>query len=56
MLQSLEEAAQTPFNAVVAAVGHNEFKEINPRTLVTPDGVVFDVKGIYDKALTDGRL
>lgn len=56
MLQSLEEAGQTPFNAVVAAVGHDEFKEINPRTLVTPDGVVFDVKGIYDKALTDGRL
>ena len=56
MLESLACAGQIPFNALVTAVGHDQFKKLDPRTLVTPDGVVFDVKGIYDKALTDGRL
>jgi UDP-N-acetyl-D-galactosamine dehydrogenase len=56
MLGSLSDAGQAPFNALVAAVAHDQFKKLDPRTLVTPDGVIFDVKGIYDKAQTDGRL
>jgi UDP-N-acetyl-D-galactosamine dehydrogenase len=56
MLSDLAEAKQTPFNAVVVAVGHNEFREIDPRSLVSSDGVVFDVKGIFDKNAIDGRL
>ncbi len=47
---------QSPIDALVVAVGHDEFRGINPRSLVTPEGVIFDVKGIYQKELIDGRL
>ena len=56
LLSTLPESEQKPFNAVVVAVGHNEFREIDPRSLVPSDGVVFDVKGIFDKNAIDGRL
>jgi len=56
MLSTLPESEQKPFNAVVVAVGHNEFRGIDPRSLLTSDGVVFDVKGIFEKNTIDGRL
>lgn len=56
MLSTLPESEQKPFNAVVVAVGHNEFRGIDPRSLLTSDGVVFDVKGIFEKNAIDGRL
>ncbi|GHV59428.1 nucleotide sugar dehydrogenase [Campylobacterota bacterium] len=52
-------AAQLPhgeFDAVILAVAHNEFAALNPRELITKNGVVFDVKSLFDKSLTDGRL
>ncbi len=45
------------FDAVILGVAHNEFKNINIRDfLSTSNGVVYDVKGILDKAIIDGRL
>ncbi|MDR2905198.1 MAG: Vi polysaccharide biosynthesis UDP-N-acetylglucosamine C-6 dehydrogenase TviB [Helicobacteraceae bacterium] len=44
------------FEAVVAAVAHNEFKSLNPRSLLTEKGVVFDVKNVFAKDQSDGRL
>lgn len=45
------------FDAVILAVSHNQFTEINPRTyLRIPNGVVYDVKGFFDRELIDGRL
>ncbi|MDR2153243.1 MAG: Vi polysaccharide biosynthesis UDP-N-acetylglucosamine C-6 dehydrogenase TviB [Helicobacteraceae bacterium] len=44
------------FDALVVAVAHKEFKEIDPRSLVKPDGAIYDVKGLYDRAQVDGRL
>ncbi|MGE4294602.1 MAG: Vi polysaccharide biosynthesis UDP-N-acetylglucosamine C-6 dehydrogenase TviB [Campylobacterales bacterium] len=44
------------YDAVIAAVGHNEFKTLNPRALAGQNGVVFDVKGIFDKSGVDRRL
>ena len=44
------------YDAVIVAVGHNEFKTLNPRTLTDQNGVVFDVKGIFDKSAVDKRL
>lgn len=45
------------FDAVILAVSHNQFTEINPRTyLRIPNGVVYDVKGFFDRTLIDGRL
>jgi UDP-N-acetyl-D-galactosamine dehydrogenase len=45
------------FDAVILAVSHKEFEPINPRTyLRTPNGVVYDVKGFFNRDLIDGRL
>lgn len=45
------------FDAVILAVSHNQFTEIDPRTFLRiPNGVVYDVKGFFDRTLIDGRL
>ena len=43
------------FEAVILAVAHNEFRDINIRSL-TENGVVYDVKGVIGKEMVDGRL
>ena len=44
------------FDAVVLAVGHNEFKEIDILSYLNPNHVIFDVKGLLDRNLVDGSL
>lgn len=52
------EGLKGQFDAVILGVAHNEFKEKNIRELLknTEIGVVYDVKGILDRNLIDGRL
>ena len=52
-LKSLEKH----FDAVVLAVAHNQFKVLNVRNLLAHEnGVVYDVKGILEREMIDGRL
>ena len=46
------------FDAVILAVAHNQFKEYNVREFLSDadKGVVYDVKGILDRNIIDGRL
>ena len=45
------------FDAVILAVAHNEFAQINPRKFLRiNNGVVYDVKGYFTRELIDGRL
>jgi UDP-N-acetyl-D-glucosamine/UDP-N-acetyl-D-galactosamine dehydrogenase len=44
------------YDAVVLAVSHNEFKEMDVTALKNKSGVIFDIKAIIDKSLVDGRL
>lgn len=46
------------FDAVILAVAHNQFKECNVREFLSDvdKGVVYDVKGILDRNIIDGRL
>ncbi|GHV09358.1 UDP-glucose/GDP-mannose dehydrogenase [Campylobacterota bacterium] len=44
------------YDALIVAVSHKLFAEIKPRSLVSENGVVFDVKGFFDKSEVDGRL
>lgn len=44
------------YDAVILAVAHNEFKSLNVMDLVKEKGVVYDVKGILDREIIDGRL
>lgn len=44
------------FNAVILTVAHNEFRNINLRSFLDNDGVVYDVKSIAPIEQIDGRL
>ena len=44
------------FDAIILAVGHLDFLKINLHEYQNSNSVVFDVKGILQKHLTDGRL
>lgn len=45
------------FDAIILAVAHNEFKDINIRSLLNKEtGVIYDVKGVLPKEMIDARL
>jgi UDP-N-acetyl-D-galactosamine dehydrogenase len=44
------------YHAVVLAVAHDDFKNIDWSQLKAPGGVVYDVKGILDQKLVSHRL
>ena len=46
---------QGTFDAVVLAVAHSEFEDLELRAL-TPQGLVYDVKGLLPKVASDWRL
>ena len=44
------------FDAVILGVAHKEFLNLNLKDYVTSNGVIYDVKGILDRSIIDGRL
>ena len=45
------------YDAVILAVSHNEFSACNPRKFLrSENGVVYDVKGFFNREYIDGRL
>jgi UDP-N-acetyl-D-glucosamine/UDP-N-acetyl-D-galactosamine dehydrogenase len=56
LLTQKEMPANIKFDAVVFAVGHNEFKTIDIFSYLNTNHVIFDVKGLLDKNLVDGSL
>ena len=56
VLTDLDKIQTAGYHAVVAAVGHSEFAKLDPRNWLVDGGVVYDVKGLYDRSLVDGRL
>lgn len=44
------------YNAVILAVGHQEFITQDIRQFICESGIIYDVKGILPKEYTDGRL
>lgn len=46
----------TKFGAVVLAVAHKEFMNLDIHSLVQENGVIYDVKGCIDPKLVDDRL
>lgn len=45
-----------PYDAVILAVSHNEFLELDYNSLKIQDGVLFDTKAFLDRGIVDGRL
>jgi len=55
----VERADPGAFDAVVLAVAHDEFRAFDAatiRALLTPDGVVYDVKSVWPRDVVDDRL
>lgn len=55
----LSEPPPGRYDAVVLAVGHREFAAMGPdkiRAFGRPGAILFDVKGIFPKSASDGRL
>jgi UDP-N-acetyl-D-galactosamine dehydrogenase len=44
------------YDAIVFAVSHNEFREMSFDKLKKANTVLFDIKGVVDKSIVDGRL
>lgn len=44
------------YDVVILAVAHDAFKGLEVKSLLRENGVVYDVKGVLDRALVDGRL
>lgn len=48
--------ATRKYDAIILGVAHKEFLEIDILSLLNENGVVYDVKGILDRNIIDGRL
>jgi UDP-N-acetyl-D-galactosamine dehydrogenase len=55
-ITTLTEIPNDQYDAIIIAVGHLDFLEINLNHYQNSNSVVFDVKGILQKHLIDGRL
>lgn len=44
------------FDVAILAVSHNEFSDVNLKSLMKENSVIYDVKGFLDKDVVDGRL
>ncbi len=52
----LVEEPEGRYNAIILAVAHQEFQELNLDSFKTPHAVVYDIKGILPKEQVDARL
>jgi UDP-N-acetyl-D-galactosamine dehydrogenase len=48
--------AASDYKAIILAVSHDKFKELDIRTLKNNDTIIYDVKGVLDADLVDERL
>ena len=48
--------ARVKYDAVILAVSHEMFRKIDVKSLLTDNGVVYDVKGFLTRDIVDGRL
>ncbi|GAB6975900.1 nucleotide sugar dehydrogenase [Prevotella falsenii] len=54
--QELEQIEATKYDAVILAVSHKEFLNIDIRSLLKEKGIVYDVKGVLPTNIIDARL
>lgn len=55
-LQLLSSIENQQYNAIILAVSHDEFKQIDFNKLKLQEGVLFDTKAFLDRTIVDGRL
>lgn len=55
-IRMIENVNEKKYDAIILAVGHNDFKTIDIKALCNDVSVVFDVKCFLDRTIVDGRL
>lgn len=55
-IQLAKELPNLKYNAVILAVAHDDFENIDVCKLMKENAILYDVKGILDSHLIDGRL
>ena len=55
-IEVVNQLPQDSYDAVILAVAHNDFKTLDVPSLLKECGVVYDVKGVLDREIVDGRL
>lgn len=55
-IEVVNQLPQDSYDAVILAVAHNDFKTLDVPSLLNECGVVYDVKGVLDREIVDGRL
>ena len=44
------------YDAIILAVAHDKFKSLDVKSMLKPNGVIYDVKGVLPRDIIDGRL
>ena len=55
-LNLIPEIVDTNYSAVLIAVAHDKFKDIDLGKYINDNSVIFDLKGLFDRNLVDARL
>jgi UDP-N-acetyl-D-galactosamine dehydrogenase len=55
-IRDIAELSGRKYDAVVLAVAHKEFVEIDVKSFCEDNAVVFDIKGILPRNIVTGRL
>ena len=55
-VEVLNELPQAKYDAAILAVAHNEFKDLDVKSLLAENNIVFDVKSFLPREIIDGRL
>lgn len=55
-VEVVNELSDGKYDAVILGVAHKQFLELDVKSLVREGGVIYDVKGILDRGIVDGRL
>ena len=55
-LDVVRELPAEKYDAVILAVAHREFQDVDVHSLIREGGVVYDVKGVLDRKIVDARL
>ena len=54
--KTMAQVQASTYDAIILAVAHKEFLEMDIRALTNDNGVIYDVKGILPREIIDGRL
>ena len=52
----VNELSADKYDVIILAVAHDAFKNMNIKSLLNDGGVIYDVKGVLDRTIIDGRL